>query len=460
MKKKMRSGNAGFTLVEVILSIAILSLISVPLVKYFMDSLGYSIRTKQKQNATLVAQETIEFMKSQETMMKWVPAKNAAGVTVMHYDIPDSMKEEFGVPLDQTIEQFDAAHPAADYDRNEGKGKLVYDYSVTPAGYDDGYDVRVTLETDMGYKEVSKPMVYGIDDTTNVVAAEYNEEEDAMMQLMARNAAAIIQQSGGYIIGVTPTPTASSGPIFTVAPDVSSTPDVTTGPVWPDVETQTEEMIKENLRRTIHVDMDLKSEVLADGPTQFYTVRVYYEYSCINISTTDPDAPDVVFSNDIINTNVIDLQGFYLMFNKVHLTEDIIEFHWLGESGLNPPIGQYPQINLICQDLSVTATSAPGEGEPLATSAPGVSDPYTPTIYLNNFSGWEWQPKVRTNLEDPSKFLLDNSSDIANKTLIIDKLTDSGNPVRIFKITVDVYKKGDRDDGKDPIIEMITSKSE
>lgn len=472
MKKRMQTGNDGFTLIEVILSIAILALISVPLIKYFTDSLGYSVKTQEKQNATMVAQETIEFLKSQEVLMKWQSATNSSGNTVMHYNITDALKEQFGVPLDQTIEQFDAAHPSPGYDRSSGKGLLSYSYGVAPDGYSSGYDILVNLETNVGATEIARPIVYGIDDTTNVVAAEYNEEEDALMQFMARNAAALVQQRGGYIIGVTPEPTGTSGPMYTVAPEGGGDPDdpveTATPSPFGEVEEQTEEMIKENLRRTIHVDLDMQEEILEGGTSTFYTVRVYYEYSCINISTTDPSNPDVVFSNDIINTNVKELEGIYIMFNKVHLTEDRIEFKWIGTGGTNPPEGQYPEIRLICQDLNVSATPAPGAGTPVpgatvapaATTAPGGSDTYMPTIYLENFTGWNWQPEVRTNLESPSTFLLDDSSQISNKTLLVKKLTESGNPVRVFKIVVDVYKKGDLAEGKDPIVRMITSKTE
>ena len=157
------------------------------------------------------------------------------------------------------------------------------------------------------------------------------------------------------------------------------------------------------------------------------------------------------------------------MFNKVHPTEDIIKIHWIGTGGVNPPEGDYPEFRFICQDLSLpTASETSGAATPVpSTSAtpaattgasplPGTVQSYVPTLYLENFTGWNWQPEIRTNIET---MLLDNSSQIANKTLVLKELTESGNPVRVFKITVDVYRKGERDTG-DPIVEMITSKTE
>lgn len=471
MKKKMRTGNGGFTLIEVLLSIAILALISVPLIKYFTESLGYSVKTQEKQNATLAAQQTIEFIKAQEALMKWQGAPNAGGTTVMHYNITDEMKEEFGVPLNQSIEDFDAsiglnASGAPEFDRNTGKGKLVYEYTITPSSYDRGFDVRVTMETDKGATEIARPIVYGIDDTTNVVAAESNEEDEAIMYFLSLNAAAIIQQNGGYIIGVTPEPSpTATTPIFTIAPSESPTPDVSSTPApFSDVDPQTEDDIKANLRRTIHINLDIKDEILGGETSTFYTVQVYYEYYCPYITSSDPTRLSFYTSNDLINTNVKTLEGLYLMFNKVDLTEDIIEIYWVGSDGRNP--SNYPEFRFICQDIGITETPTPDPSAgptttPVATVAPVVLDTYTPTIYLKNFTGWsEYQPTVRTNLESPSTFVLDTSSEVSNKTLVVEKLTDSGNPVRVFQIVVEIFRVGDRDAGKDALIKMITSKTE
>ena len=470
MKKKMRTGNGGFTLIEVLLSIAILALISVPLIKYFTDSLGYSVKTQEKQNATLAAQQTIEFLKAQDALMKWQGAPNSTGTTVMHYNITDEIKEEFNVPLGMSIEDFDASIPVdasgvPEFDRNTGKGKLVYEYTITPDSYERGFDVRVTMATDKGATEIARPIVYGIDDTTNVVAAEANEEEEAIMYFLSLNAAAIIQQNGGYIIGVTPEPTTSTDPIFTIAPSESPTPDVTTTPApFSDVDPQSEEDIKSNLRRTIHIDLDIKDEILGGETSTFYTVRVYYEYYCPYITSSDPTRYSFYTSGDLINTNVKTLEGIYLMFNKVHLTEDVIEIYWVGSDGRNP--SNYPEFRFICQDIGVTETPSPDPSAgptttPAATTAPLVLDTYTPTIFLKNFTGGsEYQPTVRTNLEAPSTFLLDSSSQVSNKTLVVEKLTDSGNPVRVFQIVVEIFKVGDRDAGKDALIKMITSKTE
>jgi len=463
MRKKMQTGNGGFTLIEVVLSIAILALISVPLINYFTDSMKHAVKTQEKQNATLVAQDAMEFIKAQSKLMHWTGAPGASGGTVMHFDITDPLKEKFNVPLNEAIEVFDVAHLSSVYDRNDGKGTLTYDYNVSAVSGDE-YELHVELSTDTGVSEVVS-VVDDIDNNKSVVSCEYNEEDTAVMEFMARNSAAVIRSGGGYIIGVTPEPSASSGPMFTLAPITSGSPAAsasaapTATPI--PVTEQTEDEIRENLRRTVHVILGMKEEILEGGTKTFYTVRVYYEYQCKNISNMDPTNPDVYETSDLINTNVQELEGIYLMFNKCHLTEDRFEFEWEGT--LNPPAGKYPEIRLVCQDIGIAGTPDPDpSASPAATTMPVALDTYKPTIYFKNFSGWtDWNPQIRTNLVSPSEFLYDSSSDVAGTWQVPAPLTDSGSPVRLFKIKVDVYRKGERGvAGKEPIVSMITSKTE
>jgi hypothetical protein len=340
---------------------------------------------------------------------------------------------------------------------------LTYDYNVSAVSGDE-YELHVELSTDTGVSEVVS-VVDDIDNNKSVVSCEYNEEDTAVMEFMARNSAAVIRSGGGYIIGVTPEPSASSGPMFTLAPITSGSPAAsasaapTATPI--PVTEQTEDEIRENLRRTVHVILGMKEEILEGGTKTFYTVRVYYEYQCKNISNMDPTNPDVYETADLINTNVQELEGIYLMFNKCHLTEDRFEFEWEGT--LNPPAGKYPEIRLVCQDIGIAGTPDPDpSASPAATTMPVALDTYKPTIYFKNFSGWtDWNPQIRTNLVSPSEFLYDSSSDVAGTWQVPAPLTDSGSPVRLFKIKVDVYRKGERGvAGKEPIVSMITSKTE
>ncbi|MEG2513688.1 MAG: type II secretion system protein, partial [Acetivibrio sp.] len=60
--------NKGFTLLEVILSMAILAMISIPLLNYFVDAAKYNILARKKQEATLLAQNVMEDLKNEESL--------------------------------------------------------------------------------------------------------------------------------------------------------------------------------------------------------------------------------------------------------------------------------------------------------------------------------------------------------------------------------------------------------
>lgn len=63
MKHKIRNENSGFTLIELVITIAVLAVISVPLLMYFTDSLRHSARMKEEQNAVVAAQNVLEELK-------------------------------------------------------------------------------------------------------------------------------------------------------------------------------------------------------------------------------------------------------------------------------------------------------------------------------------------------------------------------------------------------------------
>ncbi|MDE6851926.1 MAG: type II secretion system GspH family protein [Lachnospiraceae bacterium] len=63
MKHKIRNENNGFTLIELVITIAVLAVISVPLLMYFTDSMRHSARMKEEQNAVVAAQNVLEELK-------------------------------------------------------------------------------------------------------------------------------------------------------------------------------------------------------------------------------------------------------------------------------------------------------------------------------------------------------------------------------------------------------------
>ena len=54
-----KQNNDGFSLLEVVLSMAILALLSIPLMSYFTQSMKYNAQMADKQQASNVAQEVM-----------------------------------------------------------------------------------------------------------------------------------------------------------------------------------------------------------------------------------------------------------------------------------------------------------------------------------------------------------------------------------------------------------------
>lgn len=54
----------GFTLVELILTIAILAIVTIPILSYFTDAAKHNARSRQKQNASVLAQDVLEEFKN------------------------------------------------------------------------------------------------------------------------------------------------------------------------------------------------------------------------------------------------------------------------------------------------------------------------------------------------------------------------------------------------------------
>ena len=433
MKSNKRLGNKGFTLIEVLLSIAILALITVPLMRYFAESARYAAMTAKKQKATLTAQETIEAIKGQTVLVKWQGAKDETGLVKMHYDLVEDLKKRFKVSDTLTYAQIESmqnpdSNPAnANFHFDEGYGKLTYAYE-DKSKLESGLGVKVILSTDLGNEAVSSPLVYGIDDTKNVIAAEHTEEDDAIVFFQNANAAVYLQKNGSYISGITPAPT--STPELDVYeggdPEATSTPDAgESGTPAPgpriyndDIVLLTEEQIREKLSRVVHV-------VVEDNPElgdRYYKVEVYYEYICEDIYGTG--TTDSYITPSLINTNLLNLEGLYFMYNRVGTTVDNFEIKWEARQPES-----FPEFRFVCQNLDIEV-----EGYDPANYQVHV-DMTTKTVWTGTYV-----PTFRSNLTHLNPVTVNlNGADLEGTALSIKPLTTSANPVRVFDVTVAVY---------------------
>lgn len=159
--------NAGFSLLEVILSMAILAILSIPLMSYFTQSMKYNAKMADKQHASILAQDVMENLKNQMNLAQNVDASG--------FDVPylEGMKyEKTGYT------------PAAPGTISTG-GTVEYYGQADKIG--EKYDVRVNVSTNNAENVSLVPQVDGIDDSTDVIALENGQLQDALNYFSAKN---------------------------------------------------------------------------------------------------------------------------------------------------------------------------------------------------------------------------------------------------------------------------------
>lgn len=153
MKKKVN--NAGFSLVEVILAMAILAILAIPLLNYFVESMKYNARMSQEQHATLLAQETVEDLKSQDQLIALTTRPDGTSGYQSNY-----------------LEGLGYASISSD-------ASGVSYYGAADAVHKD-YDVTITVNADTAENQKLLPQISGIDDTCDVLAKESGQADAAL----------------------------------------------------------------------------------------------------------------------------------------------------------------------------------------------------------------------------------------------------------------------------------------
>lgn len=244
---KKKVNNAGFSLLEVILAMAILALISIPLLTYFTESLRYSSLMAAEQQATVLAQAVTEDLKVQSKLIE--KTEGAAAYTVPYLT--------------------SASMGYTEVENNllaDGTGSITL--SGTESGAERDFDVVITLSTDTKANTVSRPVIYGIDDTTDVLAVERDQKNEAIAYFMAINNA-----------------------YHTANPDARL---FSRG----EVEGQLSRRI------LIHVDYN-GTEYLTD---------IYYKYTCQNLRGIG--SSDEWASSKLLDVKMADLKNIYLLYDR------------------------------------------------------------------------------------------------------------------------------------------------
>ncbi len=274
--------NAGLTLVEVIVSITILACISVPLMAYFSQSLQYSVITAKQQKATTLAQNLTEGLKSQQTLLKQVSGDNTL------YTVPYLDKTGNYTPYAVSNNGIWAGKPCFTLDASglpisavKYSGQLYENgtsvSSSAVSGNTRKYWVDITLSTISELNTGNHPILYGMDDSTDVVAIEGTQVTNAIMYFKSINAA----YGGG---------------------------------------TLTDAEIQNKMKRTMVVDYDYTTD--ATTGESFYEINVYYNFACKGLRTGEPGTWDTLTTTPLNYSKIKSPQNLYIMFNRLHPLDD------------------------------------------------------------------------------------------------------------------------------------------
>lgn len=173
---KKEQNNAGFSLVEVILAMAILAILAIPLLNYFVESMKYNVKMAEQQHATILAQRTLEDLKNQD---KLIQLDGAA----------------YGIPYltSQNYVKTTALDPSDPF-LTTGIGSAGYYGAADQIGQK--YDVVVKMQSDTAENNTQLPMLNSIDDTCDILAAESGQYEEALAWFRAVNASYAANHSG------------------------------------------------------------------------------------------------------------------------------------------------------------------------------------------------------------------------------------------------------------------------
>lgn len=165
MKKELN--NAGFSLLEVVLAMAILAIISIPLLSYFTDSMKYNTKMADKQHATNLAQEIAEDLKAQDRLIQDTATAGS--------------KPLYGLPYLTSKGYVASKNTLA----TNGVGTAEYIGDADTIKED--YDVKISIDTNRAANTKLLPQIYGIDDTSDVLLVDDNQFDQALTYFRSVN---------------------------------------------------------------------------------------------------------------------------------------------------------------------------------------------------------------------------------------------------------------------------------
>lgn len=417
---RFRKQSKGFTLIEVIISMAILAIIVVPLLNYFVTSAQYNTRAKTKQNATVLAQSILEKCKdkSLEDIAKSFQTTADELNLANEFDIVDAsmignhssnvQEIKFGA---SGIEAIPKGSPASSYDSAAGKfisGNAtdgILHYAVYNISEDGGlYDALISIDMnkDAGdtYGTINQTPLVDIktlDSGNNVVAVESSQNDRALELMSSINLTECNMENEAH------------------------NEEVGYLPVTP----ATHDEIKAALHRLIVIDI----KTISGGADPKATAQAVYKYYCPGILGCPSDQSSAIEIDPPLYSETIsaeNIENMYLFYSKVREEEKLL----LSITDSNPPVIPNFNLYLLCQ--TETAQEA-----------------FTDSNYKLNIAAQpEAYTKIKNLYSNLTSCLSVNSVPITPKNYI-----STSTSIRMENLKIEIYKAGKLND---PVYQYVT----
>ncbi|MBU5478530.1 prepilin-type N-terminal cleavage/methylation domain-containing protein [Eubacterium sp. MSJ-13] len=251
-KQMETSENAGFTLVEVMLAMAILAILTISLLNYFGTSLAYNTKMAASQKATLLAQEIAEELKGQDTLIQ-----------------PDgTSKDVYTVPY---LSEYEVTQNNLDA---EGKGDISFKGDADKLNKN--YDVTIDVKSGKSAWDKAKKM-YGFDNTNSILAVDESQDDDALLNFKSVYASYCddYKQNNGA-----------------------------------EVSTKlTDAEIKSKIKRTIDIEI---SKGISETE---YTVNIKYIYVAAGLNPADSSSSDEKSYNILSGVKISELKNLFILYH-------------------------------------------------------------------------------------------------------------------------------------------------
>lgn len=393
MRKRFWEEDRGFTLIEIVITIVVLALISIPMLAYFSDAMKHTARTKEQQNAVVAAQNIVEELKDADYSLDAdkvsdIKAAPAKGWTVASSPAPTSASASYEMYTSRSI---------------NGKSYNVVAKVTPKKSVDNVYNSATgAYDATLDYSEAIIP---SMDSTKDVISTETSKHlSDATIRFLSLYSNYCRKKN--------------------VAQDESKVNDA---------------IIRDHLKRNIKISIE---QAVTAGEV---LVTVSYEYSYVK-DATDEYPQDIL--NDYPDPYVVDVASSSIDATKL---ENIFVFYNPDNAGDSIQVTSSKALALLgIADVNLYIIAENSVASANATP----EDNADPNIQVRNISyrmkaNIDWGiadaiTKVFTNLSNKSADEMDGSGNLYGKlqkdasgayTLIT-----KGTYNRLVDITVDIYK--------------------